>query len=97
MLSTLRRKAALSALLLTLCLASGCAGAGTFPPVADLKAATEAKPVPGDEIATDPAAEARYNAAVESWGDRLRSAGVRLCHFFDATGMKGLECREMGR
>jgi hypothetical protein len=53
---------------------------------------TEAKPLPGDEIATDPVAEAHYNASVESWGERLRSAGVRLCRFFDATGMKGLDC-----
>jgi hypothetical protein len=53
---------------------------------------TEAKPVPGDEIATDPVAEATYNARVESWGDRLRSAGVRLCKFFDETGMPDLDC-----
>jgi hypothetical protein len=53
---------------------------------------TEPKPVPGDEIATDPVAEAHYNAAVESWGDRLHSAGARLCRFFDRTGMKGLRC-----
>lgn len=37
-------------------------------------------------------AEAHYNAAVESWGDRLYSAGARLCRFFDRTGMKGLDC-----
>ena len=53
---------------------------------------TETKPVPTDEIATDPVAEASYNASVESWGDRLRAAGVRLCRFFDDTGMKGLDC-----
>jgi hypothetical protein len=53
---------------------------------------TEPKPVPGDEIATDPQAEAKYNASVESWGDRLRSAGVRLCKFFDETGMPDLNC-----
>jgi len=48
---------------------------------------TEAKPVPGDEIVTDPVASAKYNAAVEAWGDRLRAAGMRLCRFFDRTGM----------
>ncbi len=57
-------------------------------------AATEAKPVPGDEIATDPAAEAHYNAAIEAWGDRLRSAGLRLCRFFAETGVKNLDCPE---
>jgi hypothetical protein len=57
---------------------------------------TEPKPVPSDEIATDPVAEAHYNASVESWGDRLRSAGVRLCKFFDETGMsmQGFRCPE---
>lgn len=48
--------------------------------------------MPGDEIATDPAAEAHYNAAVESWGERLSSAGGRLCRFFARTGMKRLRC-----
>lgn len=53
---------------------------------------TEAKPQPTDAIATDPLAEAHYNAAVESWGDRLWSAGGRLCRYFARAGMKGLDC-----
>jgi hypothetical protein len=57
-----------------------------------MKAVTEAKPIPGDDIATDPVAEAHYNAAVESWGDRLQAAGARLCRFYARTGMKGLVC-----
>lgn len=73
-----------------LLLASGCATSGGYPPLADLKAVTEAKPVPGDEIATDPVAEAHYNADVESWGDRLSAAGARLCRFFEAVKMPGL-------
>lgn len=52
---------------------------------------TEEKPLPGDEIATDPQAEAQYNADVESWGERLKAAGERLCRFFDDTGMPGLD------
>lgn len=52
---------------------------------------TEAKPVPSAAIVTDPVAEAHYNAQVESWGDRLRAAGGRLCRFFDKTGMAGLD------
>jgi hypothetical protein len=55
---------------------------------------TEAKPVPTDAIATDPVAEAHYNAEVESWGDRIWSAGARLCRFFDRTDMPELECPE---
>jgi len=39
-------------------------------------------------------AEAHYNAAVESWGDRLHSAGARLCRFHARMGMKGLTCPE---
>lgn len=92
MQSTTHRLAVHSALLLTLSLVSGCGSSGGYPPIAEIKAVTEAKPIPGDEIATDPVAEAHYNAAVESWGDRLHSAGTRLCRFFDETGMKGLAC-----
>lgn len=93
-LSKLPRLAGLCLLLPMLSLASGCATSGGYPPLADLKAVTEAKPVPGDEIATDPVAEAHYNASVESWGDRGHSAGVRLCRFFAETGMEmaGFRC-----
>ena len=82
------------ALLPALLLVSACGGSGGYPPLADLKAVTEAKPVPTDEIATDPVAEANYNASVEGWGDRIRSAGIRLCKFFDETGMPmpGFDC-----
>lgn len=52
---------------------------------------TEAKPVPGDEIATDPDAEAHFNASVESWGDRLLSGGGRLCRFFAKLNMPGVD------
>ena len=87
MSSNLRRRAALSALLPALLLASACAASGARrPPVADIRAVTEAKPLPTDAIASDPVAEARYNAAVESWGDRIRAAGMRLCRFFAETG-----------
>lgn len=73
-----------------LLLASGCASSGAFPPPADLAALTEPKPVSSDEIATDPVAEAHYNAALESWGERLSAAGARLCRFYRRTGMRGL-------
>ena len=53
---------------------------------------TEAKPVPTEAIVTDPRASALYNADVEAWGDRLHSAGLRLCRYFKATGMEGLDC-----
>ena len=55
-------------------------------------AVTEAEPEPTDDILTDPQAYERYNNAVESWGLRLRAAGLRLCNFFKDTGMKGLDC-----
>lgn len=89
-----KHPAASLALLPMLLLASACAGTGGYPPLADVKAVTESKPVPTDEIATDPQAEANYNVDVESWGDRLRSAGLRLCEFFEETGMpmKGFDC-----
>lgn len=93
MLSKLRQLAGLCLLPLTLLLANGCASSGVYPPPADLQAVIEPKPVPGDEIAVDPVAEAHYNASVESWGDRLRSAGLRLCRFYQRAGMKGLICK----
>ncbi len=96
MRSMLRLAVGLSALLLMPLLVSACAASGGFPPPADLQAVTEAKPVPVDAIATDAAAEAHYNAAVESWGDRVSAAGGRLCRFFDRRGMKGLTCPAEG-
>jgi hypothetical protein len=77
---------------LKLLLASACAGSGGHPPLADLQALTEPKPIPGDDIASDPHAEAHYNAAIESWGDRLHSAWQRLCRFYRRTVLPALRC-----
>lgn len=69
-----------------LLLASGCATSVVIPPpVADLSAAVEAKPVPGDDIATSDQANADFNASIESWGDRIYSAGGRLCRWSEKT------------
>lgn len=76
-----------------LSLASGCASSGAIhPPVADLKAVTEAKPVPGDDIATSDQANADYSASVEGWGDRLFAAGGRLCRWSKATYKLKIDC-----
>lgn len=77
------------ALALSLC---ACTTTGAYPPLADIQAVTEAKPRPTAAILTDPAADARYNASIEAWGDSLRAAGVRLCRFYARTGMDGVEC-----
>ena len=91
------RRAGFCLLPLTLLLASGCADTAGYPNLADLKAVTEPKPVPGDEIASDPVAEAHYNASVESWGDRLYSAGSRICRFYDRVKMPGVNfCPKAG-
>ena len=74
-----------------LLIASGCETSGGYPPVADLQAVTEEKPKPTDEILIDPVADAQYNASIESWGDRISSAGGRLCRFFDNAGMVGVD------
>lgn len=84
------RMAGCSALLPMLLLVSACASSAAFPPRADVQAAVEAKPVPGDNIATDDVAFQHYNADVESWGDRLHAAGARLCRFYLALKMPGL-------
>lgn len=60
------------------------------PPRADVVAVTEAKPVASADILT-PQGNARYNSAVSAWGDRISSAGLRLCRFFKAGGMD-VEC-----
>ena len=78
---------------MSLWLASGCAAPALhFPPVADLSAVTEAKPVPSAAIVSDARAGARYSADVEAWGDRVHGAGGRLCRYFVAMGMKGVSC-----
>lgn len=70
---------------------------GAFPPVEDIKALQEPKPVPTDAIATDPVAEATYNADVESWGDRLSRAGGRVCRHAVANGLKlPFKCPKLG-
>lgn len=50
-------------------------------------AATEAKPQPTADIVTSAAAAEHYNVEVESWGERVQSAGARLCRFFERQGM----------
>lgn len=57
-----------------------------FPPSADVAAVTEPKPVPPIEIVTDEAAAVQYDADIESWGERLHSAGSRLCRWFNENG-----------
>ncbi|MCW2763400.1 MAG: hypothetical protein JWR85_3601 [Marmoricola sp.] len=54
------------------------------PPSADLKAITEPKPVPSDDIVTSAQAAAAYDIAIEGWGDRLSAAGGRLCRWVKA-------------
>jgi hypothetical protein len=66
----------------------------TFPPSVDLEAVTAVKPKPTPDIVTDPQANERYNAAVEGWGDRVQSAGQRICQWAVDMGAKlPFECR----
>lgn len=79
--------------LAALLLASACGGpVAIHPPVADFKAVTEAKPVPGDEIATSQKAADDYSASVEGWGDRISAAGARLCRWSERTYKVRLGC-----
>jgi hypothetical protein len=69
-----------------LLLASACASSGALHlPADDLKAVTEAKPVPSDETATSQKATDDYSASVEGWGDRISAAGGRLCRYTERT------------
>ncbi|EJL21879.1 hypothetical protein [Novosphingobium sp. AP12] len=84
----LRRTTVLAALLLL----SACKTTSAFPPRQDMVEVTEAKPTPGADILTDPAAGDRYDSAIEGWGDRVRAAGMRLCRFYERTGMPDVVC-----
>jgi hypothetical protein len=71
-----------SVLLLTPLLALGCARGVTLPPpVADLQAVVEPKPVPSDDIATSQKAADDFSASIEAWGDRISAAGGRICRW----------------
>jgi len=75
--------------------ASNCAGpAAIHPPVADLRAVVETKPIPGDEIATSQRAYDQYQASVEGWGDRISAAGARLCRWSERAYKLKLDCPE---
>lgn len=66
----------------------------TFPPSADVEAATASKPKPTPDIVTDPQAAERYNAAVENWGDRGHDAAARICEFLKNMGAPyAFQCR----
>lgn len=80
------KRAALA--LVLLCAACGGHPAVGLPPAADVTAVVERKPAPTEAILTDPAASARYNSAVEAWGDRISAAGGRLCRYFANLGME---------
>lgn len=77
--------------LVLLCAACGEHPTVGLPPAADVAAVVERKPVPTEAILTDPAASARYNSAIEAWGDRVSAAGGRLCRYFANLGMEA-EC-----
>lgn len=51
----------------------------------DLQAVTEKKPQPTDDIATSQQAYDQYQASLEAWGDRIYSAGGRLCRWSERT------------
>lgn len=57
-----------------------------YPAAQDVTAMVETKPRPSDDILT-PGGSARYNADVESWGDRISAAAKRVCRNLKAQGM----------
>lgn len=84
---------------LTVCLMSAsCAVAvascGTpgaaFPPATDLR--VEPKPVPPDDVLTSRIAGEKHDNAVEAWAETGWAQVARLCRFFDAMEMTGLDC-----
>lgn len=70
---------------------ASCAMPGAaFPPATDLK--VQAKPVPPDDVVTSRIAGEQYDNAVEAWGEAGWAQVARLCRFFDAMGMRRLDC-----
>lgn len=71
-------------------LASGCGGQAriqpAFPPAADVERLQQANPEPTLEIATDPAADAAFNAAIDAELVGKSDAGARLCQWFKERG-----------
>lgn len=57
-----------------------------YPPAADLK--VEPKPIAGPEIVTSAQAAARYDVAIESWGERGWQAVARICRWASRNGME---------
>lgn len=64
-----------------LLLASACVPPVSTPPpsVDDVRGIVEAKPKPHAEAVFDAKVKAADDEAIESWGERLRAAGVNLC------------------
>lgn len=57
-----------------------------LPPAPDL--VVEAKPIPTEAILTDSNEEAKYNSAIEAWGERGWDAVARLCRWAADHGSK---------
>jgi hypothetical protein len=80
-------------------LATACAKpipVSSFPPAADVEAVTTPKPLPHPDgrTVTDPQANARYDTAIERWGEAGYAAGVRLCEWIEGMGGKlPFECK----
>ena len=55
-----------------------------LPPAQDVEAATEPKPRPPIDIVESEAASLAYDNAIEAWGERVQSAGVRICEWLNA-------------
>lgn len=87
----MRAVCALLALFVAVLAIAGCTTTGAQPPRADIQALAEKKPVPPVDILTDPTASDRHNNAIEAYADRLHSAGLRLCRYFERTGLD-VEC-----
>lgn len=81
-------------LLPLLLVASGCqtpaAALQTYPPAEDLR--VERKPAPPDEIVTSAQAAARYNIAVETWGERGWATVGRVCLWAKVRGFHDAPC-----
>jgi len=90
----MRLKPSLTACLMIVSLGAAVASCETpgaaFPSATDLR--VQSKPVPPDDVLTSRVAGEQYDNAIEAWGETGWAQIARLCRFFDALKMKGLDC-----
>lgn len=88
----MKRLFALPAILLCLPAAMCSPEPIAMPSDADIEAIAKPRPAPeSEDILDDATANAVHEAAKDSWADKVHSAGLRVCRYFERMGAD-VEC-----